>query len=122
MRPPARKAGVKTRGYPIDGFTRGHGLARIIAAGIVIVPILAWFVFRDPGAVVSSAPASGTVLEFQKPIALISVDNGDKVRIYAGPTAVAPGQTLPLIADTHKDGSVQYRVDLKAMAAPPPAK
>ncbi len=117
-----REANVKTRARPIDGFTRGHGLARIIAAGIVIVPILAWFVFRDPGAVVNSHPTTGTVLEYRKPIALIALDNGDRARIYAGPTAAVPGQKLPLIADTHKDGSVQYRVDLKALAAAAPVK
>lgn len=117
-----RKANPKTRASPIDGFTRGHGMARIIAAAIVIVPILAWFVFRDPGAVVSSMTVTGTVLEYKKPIALISLENGDKARIYAGPTAAVPGQKLPLIADTRKDGSVQYRVDLKALAAAQPAR
>jgi hypothetical protein len=107
----------KARASPVDGFRRGHMTARIIAIAIVLVPIVAWFMWRDPGRLASSAPATGTVVEYQKHIALLNLANGEQVRLYSGPKDVKPGEVLPLIADTYANGTVQYRVDFKALAA-----
>jgi hypothetical protein len=105
----------KTRANPLDGFKRGHMTARIIAIAIVVVPIVAWFMWRDPGRLVRSAATTGTVVEYQKHIALLNLANGEQVRLYSGPRDVKPGQVLPLIADTYSNGTVQYRVDFKAL-------
>jgi hypothetical protein len=107
---------AKSIAKPVDGFGRGHTMARVIGMAIVLVPILVWFVWRDPGHVVSSTAATGTVAEFHKPIALLTLANGSQVRVYVGPRGATPGEELPLIADRHADGSVQYRVDLTALA------
>jgi hypothetical protein len=108
---------VKTRVGSTDGFGRGHSIARIIAMGVVLVPILAWFVWRDPGRVESTAHATGTVLEFRRPIALVRLADGAQVRVFVPQPGARPGEVLPLIGDRHADGSVQYRVDLQALAA-----
>jgi len=100
---------------PVDGFGRGHSIARIVGMAIVLVPILVWFVWRDPGRVESSTAATGTVVEYHKPIALLRLPDGSQVRVYVGPRGATPGEVLPLTADRHADGSVQYRVDLKAL-------
>jgi hypothetical protein len=107
---------------PIDGFKRGHTMARVIGIAIVLVPIVVWFAWRDPGHLVSSAGATGTVIEYYKPIALITLASGDRVRVYVGPQGAKPGEVLPLIADTYSNGSVQYRVDLKTLPASPTAQ
>jgi len=109
------------RSNPVEGFKRGHMTARIIAIAIVLVPIVVWFMWRDPGHLVGSAPAKGTVVEYQKHIALLNLANGEQVRLYSGPQDVKPGQVLPLIADTYSNGTVQYRVDFKALGVPPQA-
>jgi hypothetical protein len=96
-------------------------MARVIGIAIVLVPIVAWFAWRDPGHLVSSAATSGTVTAYTKPIALITLASGERVRAYVGPRGAKPGEVLPLIADTYSSGSVQYRVDFKALAEPPPA-
>jgi hypothetical protein len=110
---------VKTSARAIDGFGRGHTMARIIGIAVVLVPIVVWFAWRDPGHLVSSAVASGTVVEYEKPIALLTLANGDRVRVYVGPQGAKPGDVLPLLADTYSSGSVQYRVDLKALPTQP---
>jgi len=113
---------MKSSARPVDGFGRGHMMARIIGIAVVLVPIVVWFAWRDPGHLVSSAPASGTVVEYQKPIALLTLASGDRVRVYVGPQGVKAGDVLPLIADTYSNGSVQYRVNLKALpGVTPPA-
>lgn len=106
---------------PVEGFKRGHMTARIIAIAIVLVPIVVWFMWRDPGHLVGSSPATGTVVEYQKHIALLNLANGEQVRLYSGPQDVKAGQILPLIADTYSNGTVQYRVDFKALGVPPNA-
>jgi hypothetical protein len=111
---------VKTRVKSMDGFKRGHTMARVIGVAIVLVPILVWFAWRDPGEVVSTTSTTGSVLEYQKPIALLSLANGEQVRVYVGPHGAKPGDKLPLFADAYSHGTVQYRVDLKALAAQSP--
>jgi hypothetical protein len=111
----------KARVNPIEGFRRGHMTARIIAIAIVLVPIVVWFMWRDPGRLVGSAPTTGRVVEYQKHIALLNLANGEQVRLYSGPQDVKAGQVLPLIADTYSNGTVQYRVDFKALGVPPNA-
>ncbi|MGH8264762.1 MAG: hypothetical protein ACRETU_11335 [Steroidobacterales bacterium] len=106
------------RPSPDDGFKRGHMTARIIAIALVLLPIVAWFVWRDPGSLASTTHTSGTVVEYSKHIALLNLSSGEQVRLYSGPNPVKPGDVLPLVADTYSNGTVQYRVDFKAAEAP----
>jgi hypothetical protein len=103
---------------PIDGFRRGHMSARFIAMALVIAPIVVWFVWRDPGQHITSAATTGKVVEYQKHIALLNLENGEQVRLYSGPKPVKAGDVLPLIADTYSNGTVQYRVDFKTIPGP----
>jgi hypothetical protein len=113
---------AKTRVKSMDGFKRGHTMARVIGVAIVLGPILVWFAWRDPGEVMRTTTTTGTVLEYQKPIALLSLANGEHVRVYVGPHGAKPGDKLPLFADAYSHGTVQYRVDLKALAVQPKQK
>lgn len=120
MKPPRRKA--EPRPAPMEGFRRGHMTARFIAIALVIVPIVVWFMWRDPGHLEGSTRTSGTVVEYQKHIALLNLTSGEQVRLYSGPSPVKPGDVLLLVADTYSNGTVQYRVDFKAMGIAEPAK
>lgn len=106
------------RSAPVDGFRRGHMTARIIAIALVLLPIVAWFVWRDPGSLATTAHTRGTVVEYSKHIALLNLPSGEQVRLYSGPNPVKPGDVLPLVADTYSNGTVQYRVDFKALGVP----
>ena len=92
--------------------------ARIIAIALVLIPIVAWFVWRDPGSLQGTARTSGTVVEYSKHLALLNLPSGEQVRLYSGPNPVKAGDVLPLIADTYTNGTVQYRVDFKALGVP----
>ncbi|HZF15001.1 MAG TPA: hypothetical protein VE046_03565 [Steroidobacteraceae bacterium] len=112
------KPKTKVQAAPIDGFRRGHMTARFIAAALVIAPIVVSFMWRDPGHLEGSTRTSGTVVEYQKHIALLDLASGEQVRLYSGPNPVKAGDVLPLVADTYSNGTVQYRVDFKAMGVP----
>jgi len=71
-----------------------------------------------PGHLEGSTRTSGTVVEYQKHIALLDLASGEQVRLYSGPNPVKAGDVLPLVADTYSNGTVQYRVDFKAMGVP----
>jgi len=103
---------------PLDGFKRGHMAARIIAIALVVLPIVAWFVWRNPGSLAGTTHTSGTVVEYSKHIALLNLPSGEQVRLYSGPNPVKPGDVVPLVADTYSNGTVQYRVDFKAPGVP----
>src|SRR5882672_882360 len=113
-----RKPREPGRSSPVDGFKRGHMTARIIAIALVLLPIVAWFVWRDPGSLANTTHTSGKVVEYSKHIALLDLPSGEQVRLYSGPNPVKPGDVLPLVADTYSNGTVQYRVDFKAMGVP----
>jgi hypothetical protein len=113
-----RPPGAARAASPVESFKRGHMTARIIAIAIVLIPIVVWFMWRDPGHLESTARTSGTVVEYSKHIALLSLPSGEQVRLYSGPNAVKQGDVLPLVADTYSNGTVQYRVDFKTIKAP----
>lgn len=102
----------------VDGFKRGHMTARIIAIALVLLPIVAWFIWRNPGSLAGTTRTSGTVVEYSKHIALLNLPSGEQVRLYSGPNPVKAGDVLPLIADTYSNGTVQYRVDFEAIKTP----
>jgi hypothetical protein len=107
------------RSSPFDGFKRGRMTARIIAIALVLIPIVVWFMWRDPGRLQNTTHTSGTVVEYSKHIALLNLPSGEQVRLYSGPNAVKQGDVLPLVADTYSNGTVQYRVDFKEVEATP---
>jgi hypothetical protein len=94
-----------------DAFARGHFAARVIAALLLVAPLLLWWSTRYPGGLQSVSRVTGTVLEQNDKIALVDVGDGRRARIFVGRRQLAPGTEIRLRAERYADGSERYWLD-----------
>ena len=99
-------------GSMINSWIRAHRLSRAIYVAVVLVVVLVWGLVYWPTPLVSRGTEEGRVISASENFGLVELADGRKVRLYFLPPYPRPGDSVPLIRETYKDGTTLYQVNL----------
>jgi hypothetical protein len=98
-------------GSLINSWLRAHRLSRAIFVAVALAGILLWGLLNWPAPLVSRHTEQGRVISASEQFAMVELANGKKVRLYFLPPFPQPGDSVPLIRETYRDGTTLYLVD-----------